>query len=395
MTKKEAENILNILHSIPTKAGWFPKIEDIAKRLKLPKYKASRMLKELNELGMLSRTGNWYSFIEPEVSEEQAKDYISAITEENKHDSIEAESFPQKWKEGLDKFTKSIKNDKSTNFFDAYDKEKDLGDLTVIPIKQKLEPFAILRWLMGIIGVGAGVMSAYYTQIWQHETLNIFWSWFLSLIMIGFASAAFLTLIGLLTKSIYSKFSTWLLSGIFFILWIICLIYSIQVTVAGRYAQYQEIIAKDKVQENISNINKVKIDNILDSINSLKKDRTNSLQRLNTLLEQQGYIQIGMDSKGETWEGINKKINNIQKDIDNINKNIENKNIEYEKILGSGDIISQNELKFGFYDWAAKVYKTDRRNIEWIFMLFPSLFLDVASPIALAVFMFLGRKKEE
>jgi hypothetical protein len=57
--------------------------------------------------------------------------------------------------------------------------------------------------------------------------------------------------------------------------------------------------------------------------------------------------------------------------------------------------LSDNELKFGFYDWAAKIYKTDRGNVEWIFMLFPSLFLDIASPIALAVFMFLGRKKEE
>jgi Mn-dependent DtxR family transcriptional regulator len=98
MTKKSAEKIITILHTIPTKVGWFPKIEDIAKKLNVPKYKASRILKELNELGMLSRTGNWYGFIDPigkailtpikdiHVNTKQAKDYIDAITEANKHD---------------------------------------------------------------------------------------------------------------------------------------------------------------------------------------------------------------------------------------------------------------------------------------------------------------------
>jgi hypothetical protein len=76
-----------------------------------------------------------------------------------------------------------------------------------------------------------------------------------------------------------------------------------------------------------------------------------------------------------------------------INGKLESKNSEYEKIIGSGTM--NNEAKFGFYDWAAKIYKTDRGNIEWIMLLFPSLFLDIASPIALAVFMFLGRKKNE
>jgi len=393
MTKQYSETLLSILHSIPVKPGRFPKIEEISIKLNLPKYKCSKLLRELNELGLLSRTGNWYGFIveKPfdslqflketkeklenmsqedfvkqveetrafEVTEKQAQDYIEALTEENRHDPIDIE-MPKRF------LSKPI----------------------------KLEQFSILRWVMLIVGIGSAIISAYYTQIWQHETLNLFWSWFLSLIMIGFASAAFLTLIGLLTRSIYSKISTWLLAIVFFVLWIICMIYSVQASVAGRFNQYQEIMTKNSVNENAYTIDNVKKNNLLESIDSLKMERDNNQKRLNTLLKQAEDIQKGLEVKGETWLTIQSRILNVQGLIAESNIKIENKNMEYEKIIESVPIISSNESKFGFYDWMAKVYKTDRGNIEWIFLLFPSLFLDIASPIALAVFMFLGRRKE-
>lgn len=397
MTKQKAENIIIIIKSLPLSQSRFPKIEDIAKKLNLPKYKTTKLLNELVDLGMLSRTGNWYNFIQDnwEVTEKQAKDYIDAIKESNKKDCYEVGGIinnrntftgegeevifplPEAWQKKLNKFN-----------------EKKIGDISVIPIKQKIESFTILRYVMLVIGIGAGIMSAYYTQIWQAETLTVFWSWFLSLIIIGFASAAFLTLIGLITKSIYSKFSTWLLAGIFLLLWLICLIYSIQVTVAGRYNQYKDIMNKNNISQNVLNVNNIKIANILDSIETLKNDRSTNQIRLNTLLMQAKDIQNGKEIKGETWLTIQSRILNVQDILASISKKLESKNIEYEKILSESKV-SDNELKFGFYDWAAKVYKTDRSNIEWIFILFPSLFLDIASPIALAVFMFLGRKKEE
>jgi hypothetical protein len=200
---------LTIIHSLPKGQSGFPTKENISKATKMNLYNVKLMLGGLVNNGKLRMEGNWYKFNEIEVTEKQAQDYIEAITEENKPD-IDELSIPDI------KMPSRFKEDNS---------------------------FTILRFLMLIIGIGAGIMSCYYTQIWQHETLNIFWSWFLSLIMIGFSSAAFLTLIGLLTKSIHSKFSTWALSIVFFILWIICLIYSISVTVAGRFSQYQEIVA--------------------------------------------------------------------------------------------------------------------------------------------------------
>jgi hypothetical protein len=126
----------------------------------------------------------------------------------------------------------------------------------------------------------------------------------------------------------------------------------------------------------------------------LKLERDNNQKRLNTLFLQAEDIQKGYEIKGETWITIQSRILNVQNLISELNGKIENKNTEYEKMLESPYIISRNESKFGFYDWMAKIYKTDKGNIEWIMILFPSLFLDIASPIALAVFMFLGRRKE-
>jgi ABC-type multidrug transport system fused ATPase/permease subunit len=341
---------------------------------KLNIYTVKTMLGGLIDSGKIRMEGNWYKFNEEKAfdsimrglreikeiraTDKQAKEYLDHITEENKHDSVEADLYLPKAK-----MPKRLQN--------------------------KLESFSILRWVMLLVGISASIMSAYYTQIWQHETLSIFWSWFLSLIMIIFSSAAFLTLIGLLSKSIDSKFSTWLLSGIFFILWIICLIYSIQVTVAGRFAQYQEIVSKNKIET----VNQVKSNNILSSIESLKLDKINNQKQLDILLKQYDYAQVDMQIKGTSIQSIKNDIEKTKNVLIDINGKLESKNSEYEKIIGNGT--TTNEAKFGFYDWAAKIYKTDRGNVEWIMLLFPSLFLDIASPIALAVFMFLGRRKNE
>jgi hypothetical protein len=383
----------NIIYALPRGQSGFPTKKAMSEATGLNIWNVKLFLKGLVKSGKIRMEGNWYKFnedkkinidnsheslkevFEKEITDEQAKDYLEYIVEENKHDTT--------W-DNLVKEANQIKHDLL-----------DVPKISIKISKIKLESFTILRWVMLIIGIGASVISAYYTQIWQHETLNIFWSWFLSLIMIGFSSAAFLTLIGLITKSIYSKFSTWLMSGVFFLLWIICLIYSIQATVAGRYNQYQEIVLKNKVLENDQSINKIKINNLLENINSLKEDKANNQKQLDVLLNQYDYAQVGMLVKGETFQSIQNKIIKVQGIIENINNKLESKNIEYEKILQSSNIINTNESKFGFYDWAAKVYKTDRGNIEWIFILFPSLFLDIASPIALAVFMFLGRRKND
>lgn len=379
----------NIIYALPRGQSGFPTKKVMSEATKLNIYTVKTMLGGLVNSGKIRMEGNWYKFNEEtllekcdkafsndmvdktikdhfkidngfpiEVTDEQAKDYIEAITEENKHDSVEADLYLPKVK-----MPKRFQN--------------------------KLESFTILRWVMLLVGISSSVMSAYYTQIWQHETLSIFWSWFLSLIMIIFSSAAFLTLIGLLSKSIESRFSTWLLSGIFFILWIICLIYSIQVTVAGRFAQYQEIVSKNKIET----VNQVKSNNILSSIESLKLDKINNQKQLDILLKQYDFAQVDMQIKGTSIQSIKNDIEKIKNVLMDINGKLESKNSEYEKTIGN--TTTNNESKFGFYDWAAKIYKTDRGNVEWIMLLFPSLFLDIASPIALAVFMFLGRKKED
>jgi hypothetical protein len=348
----------NIIYALPRGQSGFPTKKAMSEATGLNIWNVKLFLKGLVKSGKIRMEGNWYKFNEERlkeiiVTDKQAKDYLVAITEENKHDSIEA-----------------------------------------YPIKNKIESFTILRFSMGIIGISSGVMSAYYTQIWQHETLNIFWSWFLSLIMIGFSFTAFLTLIGILTKKLKNDWKNIAIAIVFTFLWIICLIYSVQVTVAGRYSQYQEIVLNNQVKENDQNINKVRINNLLSSIDSLKADKLNNQKQLDILLNQYDYAQVGMEIKGNSLAGIKKDIETIKGTLSIINNKLENKSLEYEKTLSSSNIINSNEKKFGVYDWLAKIYKTDRSNIEWWFLLFPSLFLDIASPIALAVFMFLGNKNK-
>lgn len=368
----------NIIKVLPVGQSGFPTKQAMADATGLNIYNVKLFLKGLVNNGKIRMEGNWYKFNEEVLSRKGLETIDTAKANFKKwivSDPVE-----------LNGYIEEINND-----------NLPLNDKYSIAMpkrfKTKMDSFTILRYVMGIIGISASVMSAYYTQIWQHETLSIFWSWFLSLIMIGFSSTAFLTLIGILTKSLKGNWKNIGIAVIFTVLWIICLIYSVQVTFAGRFNQYQEIVLNNKLRENSSNINRLRVSNLSQSIEELKLENTNNQKQLVILLNQLDYIQVNMGVKGETFQTIQSKISKTQEKISIINDKIESKNIEYEKLLGEVSL-NTNEVKFGFYDWAAKIYKTDRGNIEFIFILFPSLFLDIAAPIALAVFMFLGKKKE-
>ncbi len=384
----------SIIKTLPVGQSGFPTKKVIAEATKLNIYTVKIMLGGLVQNGKLKMEGNWYKFNDTEL-EESLKRLQNDLQQKNVDAYINGKKIDEILTKNNGEFT--LTNKQANDYIEGINKENISTDdeYSVKMPKRflpKIESFTILRWAMLVLGLCASIASAYYAQIWQHETLNIFWSWFLSLIMIGFSSSAFLTLIGLLSHSIKSKISTWLLSGIFFILWIVCLIYSVQVTVAGRFSQYQEIVSDNAVMSNTIGINKIKVNNVLQSIDSLKADKTNNQKQLEVLLTQYEYVQLGMGAKGETFQSIQNKIILVQKTLNDISAKIDKKSLEYEQLLINSPI---EENKFSFYDWAAKIYKTDKSNIEWIFILFPSLFLDIVSPIALAVFMFLGRKKDE
>ncbi|MFX0141036.1 MAG: hypothetical protein ACFFDN_45780, partial [Candidatus Hodarchaeota archaeon] len=87
----------------------------------------------------------------------------------------------------------------------------------------------VLRILMIIIGIGAIILSTYYTSIWLFSFLPGYLAILLSSIMVAFSVAAFECMI------IFKENKQRILIVIFSIIWLIVLCFSMISTVAGQY----------------------------------------------------------------------------------------------------------------------------------------------------------------
>ena len=365
MTKQKADSLLTILHTIPVKPGRFPKIEEISVKLNLPKYKASKILKELNELGMLSRTGNWYNFINPiEVSEEQAKDYIDAITEENKHDSIETGAIKQLTLEG-------------TTFPNLENKINDklYGDIEVIPIKQKVESFNILRWLMLGIGIISAALLVYYISIYARENLSNVLAYIRSIIIVLFSFTSFQAII-ILSKRVKNIFG-YIGIVLFFMFWLMIVTFSMISTIAG---QFQLFSGK---QENI-NISSTEYNDTIVREKELLNNRNILLNQINPYLKQLNTVD-------------EKQLSDVQYRITLYNKAVQKIDDELKVIrdkkvsLSNGKVIEQNH---NFYSWLSGIIKWSSDSIQLFLYILPALFLDLIGPISFSIFLFMKKKEE-
>lgn len=385
MTKQKAERIIYIIKSLPVSQSRFPKIEVIAEKLNLPKYKTTKLLNELVDLGMLSRTGNWYNFIQEEIidsvqilseakdriehmpkeefdkrlkelTDKQAKDYISEITESNKHE--------------LNIFDNEIAPTLADKIDDAL-----LGNLTVIPIKQN--SYTLLRWIMLFIGIISAGLLIYYISIYAKENLSDILAYIRSIVIVTFSFTSFQAIIILFrkTKSIIGYIGISLL----FIFWLAVVIFSMISTIAGQFTlfsgkqenivisstEYNDTIAREKELINNRNI-------LLNQINPY-------LLKLNTELDENKLSDIQYRIT---------LYNKAMQKIDDELKGIRDKKVQ----LSTGKEIKQNN---NFYDWLSKIIKWSSDSLQLFLYILPALFLDLIGPISFSMFLFLEKKKEE
>jgi hypothetical protein len=411
MTKQYAETIMSVLHSIPVRPGWFPKIEDIAARLAIPKYKVSNLLKQLVEIGYLKKKGeNWYDFVEKEdklvlldrlitetknMSDEEfaeqekqlgvdkinynPNDYIGAATEENKQEFVEVAVGEYQPKNLEDKINDAL-----------------LGNKVAIPIKQD-RSFSIIRYVMAFLGVLSMIISIYYTFIWANDNLNSVLAVILSSLIVLFSTSAFETMIYII-KSKMGIFK-WFISLFFLLLWIIVNSFSILSTAAGQYSLF---FAKEQ-----SKIDSITIEST--EYNDLIVNEKELIDEKNILLEQEKpllFIISSMKNMDQFFSEDKRskesvifydaqiRINTINKDIENIDKQlivVRNKKVE----LFNKNIKPKIELKSipDFYTLFGRIISLDKSYTQFVFSLFPSVFLDIMSPICLAIFLFLKKKE--
>jgi hypothetical protein len=369
-TKKK---ITALIHEL----GRFPKIQELAAALNMNVYQTQLTLKSLVEEGFLTMQGNWYR-LAPSVSLDTPK--VHTVSEKigllGQYERTVPEP-PGVWQENNIKLPEKVTPE-----------VKEKSDWTIM----------IIRFCMGFVGVGALILSLYNTYIWQRELSPPFLAGVLSAIVVVFSVFAFEIVLLFVSKEITDKWWRWLVSLIFGILWSIVAIFSITSTIAGQYNQHVSKLVTT-AKENLT----VTANQEQWALLEEKKTQINDqIAGKKTQLSDYKSILVTTDEKDPKNKGT---INDtrwhivlVNRDIDKLNKDLTATIAQQQEALNKNpEGTSANtivEKTLNFYTWVATILGKDENTIQFWMNLFPAVFVDIIAPMALAIALFLKRRKK-
>ncbi len=439
----------------------FPSLQEMCNILHYTEDQTKKYMQVLAEDGYLEKTGDWYRF--PDKNTQNSIDFLNEKLEEIKDISEEEfkerdqandpvtipvdittdtlkETIRNKSLEAADEY---IKNHPETIIMDDIDEleeknketkeEYDTSKLKLfapqklfnriknnikndvsflLPIKKHSSkkrsrqeysaPIYIIQILMGVIGIGASVISIYYTTVWLIEFLPWAFALLLSAIMVGFAVSAFETVILFLSGQVTrSRAAQWSITIGFVILWVSVTFFSIFSTIAGQY---------NKFVLNLQDQAKQGIDTGKMNWDSLQQQKEDLRVRLNEYRENsKTYTEIsktmqGLDKRTEndkTWSEnqwrLKKANEEIKRLLDELNKIREEERILLKDSKDKGIILGvtkDTENIVNFYGWIAKIFNIDKDRAQFFMSLTPAIFVDFIGPISLAICLFLRNKSK-
>lgn len=258
-------------------------------------------------------------------------------------------------------------------------------------------PLVLIKIIMFFIGIGAAYLSIWYTGKWLLEFLNPFLAYMLSTILVLFSIIVFEVII-ILWKN--RQIITIFILGI---LWIIVLLFSMVSTIAGQYNQ-RIINENENLAETASNIlDKKGYDLLLEEEEEIKNSIEDKKTELKPFQDIMSNFQTIEDREKNMWLywDTYEKIKKINTDIEKLREELKKKRDEikryYKEKEDEQEIVgatkeTQIENK-SFYEWIAEVMKAEVRFIEFWMSVFPAIFIDIIAPLALAISMFLKRRR--
>lgn len=362
------------IHKLIKQKKRFPTLQEMCNILNFNEEQTKKYMGALAEDGKLEKIGDWYRFrINNEIEKEES---IEDVIDRS---FVNIEIIPI----NKDNRGKMIKNKKKK------------------ATKKKLYglPIYIIQLLMGTIGSGAAIISIYYTTIWLFEFLPWGFALLLSSIMVGFSISAFETIIlfmsGQVTKSKVSKVS---ISISFIVLWIIVTFFSIMSTVAGQYNKHvANLKTKVKIEgtENISySLIKEQKKELLQRLSEYR----NQISTLNKLISSMSDIK-SRNENNKLWKEsqyrlyyANKNIQRVNKELNKLRKK-ESEIIKISKKKGTilTGINTKKEIP-NFYGWLSGIFSVDEDKVQFSMSLFPAIFVDIISPIGIALALFLRNR---
>ena len=261
-------------------------------------------------------------------------------------------------------------------------------------------PIYIIQFLMAIIGIGAAIISVYYTTIWLLEFLPWAFSLLLASIMVGFSVSAFETIILFMSGHVTdSRFAKAMIASGFIVLWIVVTFFSIMSTVAGQYNRHV-INLREQTKQGISTGRAQWV-----ILQEQKAELQTRLGEYRSQISTLNKIMSGMDDvesrtkNNRVWyetqfrlQKANAKMADVAESLDKVREEERGQLNDSKK---TGIILSTTSTKEipNFYGWMSNVTRIEPDKVQFWMSLFPAIFVDIIAPISLAIALFLRRKK--
>ena len=255
------------------------------------------------------------------------------------------------------------------------------------PIKKDFS-LLVIRVIMGIIGVGASVMSLYYTLIFLSEFLPTFWAFLLSAIMVLFSVVCIDVIIILKQNK-----KQGVLISVFSTAWLVVFLFSMASTMIGQYNARQKniVVAVEEsrapeTQAEAWEILQAQEKYLLEDIDTTEKSLNLHRENFNKMLETEKRDWYFFDARNRMQEA--------EKSLEKKRAELKATQTEKKDFLNSGKTFVAPENKnHDFYDWFGNEFGVSPGTVAFIVSIFPAMFIDIIAPLALAVSMFLRRKE--
>jgi hypothetical protein len=341
-----------IIKTLPRGQSGFPTKKAMSEATGLNIWNVKLFLKGLVKSGRIRMEGNWYKFnnikidngFPIKVTDEQAKDYLDHITEENKHDSIEADLYLPKIA-----MPKRFQN--------------------------KLESFTILRWVMLLVGIISAGLLIYYISIYAKENLTTTLAYIRSIVIVTFSFTSFQAIIILLKQ--VKSFIGYIGIILLFMFWLMVVTFSMISTIAGQFQLFSG-------KQDIITISSTEYNDTIAREKELVNNRNILLNQINPYLK---ILNTELDDK--QLSDVQYRITIYNKAVQKIDDEL--KVIRDKKVkLSDGKQIEQNN---NFYSWLSGILKISSNSLQLFLYILPALFLDLIGPISFSIFLFLRRKE--
>lgn len=256
----------------------------------------------------------------------------------------------------------------------------------------------ILRGIMIFIGIGAIIISDYYTTIWLMEFLHISLAILLSTLMILFSVGVFEVIL------VLRENKQFVIISMCVFLWLVVVCFSMMSTVAGQYNKRIININQNIINNSATIIDKEGYDLLIKEEKEIEekiREKKEEKKPFISLMSDYETIEDREKDKFLYWDAY-EKIKQINIDIENLNNELKLKRKEikdyYENKKQKGETIGATDKtqiqNKSFYEWIASIFKIDSQYIEFWLSIFPAIFVDIIAPFAIAIGMFLKRKKQ-